>query len=339
MLPLKDIFLSNDIVTPLLPLLEKHFELKEEYINDELRWKQQATRSAELFMYFQDKPHLKYLIDLPFIPESICTSVELRNAKQYIEKITQEVEERIKKEGGQAFFRLSNYDRFSTALDSVDFEHQEGANTIGICLVILGHFYNKISTAHTTDDIQAIAHQQTISSKTYYNTNIRPELLELFLFCKDWKTIVTDEPITLLYKNKKLELKNDEGWFFNLLDKHLQSIGLGDYSVEEAKEELEELQKTYNKKAGRKPLNPHHMLIIKGMDSLWQEVFDTTAISNSECQLIVNFLNYIDPTTFEIDHSDNIKNIRSRISSLRKSNPKVDWFNNELDGYYMDWIS
>lgn len=210
---------------------------------------------------------------------------------------------------------------------------------IGICLVILGHFYNKISTAHTTDDIQAIAHQQTISSKTYYNTNIRPELLELFLFCKDWKTIVTDEPITLLYKNKKLELKNDEGWFFNLLDKHLQDIGLGDYSVEEAKEELEELQKTYNKKAGRKPLNPHHMLIIKGIDSLWQEVFDTTAISNSECQLIVNFLNYIDPTTFEIDHSDNIKNIRSRISSLRKSKPKVDWFNNELDGYYMDWIS
>ena len=100
----------------------------------------------------------------------------------------------------------------------------------------------------------------TCNMDTYFK-QIRPEMLQLYLFLKGDKR-KKDRTITLNNNQQEITInKGIERWFTNLLDSYLH-IYLGVDSVEEAEKELKEV---YSTKKGRKASNPTQDLVMVGM--------------------------------------------------------------------------
>lgn len=159
-----------------------------------------------------------------------------------------------------------------------------------------------------------------------YIDYIRPDMLELYRFVNDWKSIPQDKPITLICGNKKLKLNNNRNWMFKAFNDYLEEH-LGVENVEEAETEL---ARKYSKKTGRKA-NKYQTLVIYGLDKLYQNIKQTEEITNQHCQFIRDYLKYLGMPISEdsFDHEDDIKNIRSRIRYLRKTGCSEKWLPSE----------
>lgn len=170
--------------------------------------------------------------------------------------------------------------------------------------------------------IEDIDYSEQIIDEFDYIDNIRPDMLELYRFINDWKSIPQDKPITLICGNKKLKLNNNRNWMFKAFNDYLEEH-LGVESVEEAETEL---ARKYSKKTGRKA-NKYQTLVIYGLDKLYQNIKQTEEITNQHCQFIRDYLKYLGMPISEdgFDHDDDIKNIRSRIRYLRKTGCSEQW--------------
>lgn len=139
----------------------------------------------------------------------------------------------------------------------------------------------------------------------------------------DWKKQPHEKPVTIICGNKKIVLDNKSNWIFTAIDNYLKNRLKNIDSVESATEELET---KYSIKGGKK-MNIYQSIFMFGIDCLYRNMTNTDEITNEMCSLIRDYLKYIGEPISEddFDDPDTIKNIRSRIRYLRKSEYKPVW--------------
>ncbi|MBF0576259.1 hypothetical protein [Dysgonomonas sp. GY617] len=201
-------------------------------------------------------------------------------------------------------------------------------------IIIATHFYIQITNTPSLEDndLESIYMEE----RDIYKHHVRPDMLQLYSFINDWKKTPTEPPITLICGNKKLQLDNKSNWMFTAINNHLEQYLRGIKNVEQAQLELEE---NYSKKTGRKS-NKYQNILINGIDKLFQDLTNTTEISNEQCRFVKDYLKYVDMpiSEEEFDHEDDIKNIRSRIRYLRKLDYKANWIDeNNLPYAFESW--
>lgn len=195
-------------------------------------------------------------------------------------------------------------------------------------LLIITHIYIKLHYFPILRQFNDIQIEPNLEEQTAYIDNIRPDMLKLFNFINDWKKIPQEEPIILACGSKKLRLDNKSNWMFTAINNYLKTY-LNVDNVDAAKEELEI---KYSQKAGKK-MNKYQSIIAYGIDCLYQDIYQTEEITNEMCCLIRDYLKYIGQpiSQDDFDHPDDIKNIRSRIRYLRKTDFKPDWFLEDME--------
>lgn len=158
--------------------------------------------------------------------------------------------------------------------------------------------------------------EETYNMDTYFQ-QVRPEMLQLYLFLKRDKR-KKDKSITLSNNQEKLTINNAmESWFTNLLDSYLY-IYLGVNSIEEAEEELKEV---YSPKKGRKADNPAQNLVMVGIYRLLVNHSGMERKSD-----IFNFIHdYMVAIGLIISGDIDVNYINAKIAYLEKHGYKPEW--------------
>lgn len=160
--------------------------------------------------------------------------------------------------------------------------------------------------------------EETYNMDTYFQ-QVRPEMLQLYLFLKRDKR-KRDKSITLSNNQEKITINNVmESWFTNLLDSYLH-IYLGVNSIEEAEEELKEV---YSPKKGRKADNPAQNLVMVGMYRLLVNHSDMERKSDIY-KFILDYMELIGLVKDEESQID-VNYINSKIAYLEKHGYKPEW--------------
>ena len=156
----------------------------------------------------------------------------------------------------------------------------------------------------------------TCNMDTYFK-QIRPEMLQLYLFLKGDKR-KKDRTITLNNNQQEITInKGIERWFTNLLDSYLH-IYLGVDSVGEAEKELKEV---YSTKTGRKASNPTQDLVMVGMYRLLVNHSGMKKKSD-----VFNFIhNYMVAIGLIISGDIDVNYINAKIAYLDKHGYKPEW--------------
>lgn len=158
--------------------------------------------------------------------------------------------------------------------------------------------------------------EETYNMDTYFQ-QVRPEMLQLYLFLKRDKR-KRDKSITLSNNQEKITINNAmESWFTNLLNSYLH-VYLGVNSIEEAEEELKEV---YSSKKGRKADNPAQNLVMVGIYRL---------LLNHSCMKkksdIFNFIHdYMVAIGLIISGDIDVNYINAKIAYLEKHGYKPEW--------------
>lgn len=155
----------------------------------------------------------------------------------------------------------------------------------------------------------------------YYHDNMREELLETYLFCKQTpiRPRRTNEIILTINKgykgySKKLTLPNFENWvlrgaLLQYCESHLEDI----HSVEEAQKALD----AYHEK-GRKADEMIERIIYGTYTMFKDAAKDTRTVSTGLCRIIQNYLLYLGLITSDSDAALDIQNIAGRIKYMFK---------------------
>ncbi|MDU1905158.1 MAG: hypothetical protein E6772_10280 [Dysgonomonas sp.] len=185
-------------------------------------------------------------------------------------------------------------------------------------LIIMVSYYIRFFYAPNINEME---NYNALEQHEYTNL-IRPDMLKLYNFVNDWRKTPTDEPIIIACGSKKLKLDNKSNWIFTAINDYLKTYLKVD-NVESAKEELE----TYNLKAGKK-MNKYQSIFAFGIDNLYQDISGKEEITNEECCFIRDFLKYLGQpiSQDEFDDPDDIKNIRSRLKYMRKTEFEPNWY-------------
>ncbi|WP_320914146.1 hypothetical protein [Butyricimonas paravirosa] len=158
----------------------------------------------------------------------------------------------------------------------------------------------------------------TYNMDTYFK-QIRPEMLELYLFLKGDKR-KKDRTITLNNNQQEITInKGIERWFTNLLDSYLH-IYLGVDSVEEAEKELKEV---YSTKKGRKAGNPTQDLVMVGMYRLLVN-HSGMGKKSDMYSFILDYMELVELVTGEEEAMDT-NYINAKIAYLEKRGYKPVW--------------
>ena len=160
--------------------------------------------------------------------------------------------------------------------------------------------------------------EETYNMDTYFQ-QIRPEMLQLYLFLERDKR-KRDKSITLSNNQEKITINNAmESWFTNLLDSYLH-IYLGVNSIEEAEEELKEV---YSSKKGRKADNPAQNLVMVGMYRL----LVNHSCMKKKSDIYKFILDYMELIGLVKDEDKQIDEnyINSKIAYLDKHGYKPEW--------------
>jgi len=199
-------------------------------------------------------------------------------------------------------------------------------------IIVATHLYIKIQEAPQID-LNEIDYYYD-NERDIYKYKVRPEMLELYRFIAKCQK-KGEQPFTLKCGSQTLKLDNSESWIYTVINNYLKTHLININSTEQAKLELEE---NYSTRTGRKT-NKYQNILISGIDKLFQELNETTEITNEECRFIRDYLRWVRlPLTEEelhidevenledLNNDDQIKNIRSRIRYLRKLDYKPNWF-------------
>lgn len=191
-------------------------------------------------------------------------------------------------------------------------------------IIIATHFYIQIANTIEADWEDIDTSEFYDENRDIYLREVRPEMLQLYNFVNDWKKSPYEFPLVLKCGSKKMQLDNKENWIFTAINNYLdQYLRIKDVETSKLELELE-----YSTKTGRKTNNPYQTLFINGIDKLFQDITQSEEISNDECRFIRDYLKYISlPISDDgFEHDDDIKNIRSRIRYLRKTDYSPSWY-------------
>lgn len=193
-------------------------------------------------------------------------------------------------------------------------------------LIVATHFYIQIDDAPEINSEEVEFYDE---NRDIYKDHVRKEMLQLYNFVNDWKKSPFEFPMVLKCGSKKLQLDNKNNWIFTAINNYLDEY----LRIEDVETSQLELELNYSTKTGRKANNQYQTIFIYGIDKLFQDITKSDEISNDECRFIRDYLKYVGLPISEdgFDHDDDIKNIRSRIRYLRKTNYQPNWFeNNDL---------
>lgn len=161
-------------------------------------------------------------------------------------------------------------------------------------------YYVLIAIEHALilqEDRYKFYEEELYDTDSYYENNLRSDLLRLYIFIKElpYKRGAKNETILTINKGfskwqKRISLDNFDNWIFRsallkYCEDHLWNI----HSLEEAKTELKQLTRV-----GRSLDNPNIYPFIYGTYTIFKDFAqDKTHISTRLCQIIVNYLIYL----------------------------------------------
>ena len=264
----KDEMILIETLKAIEPALKKYFAYDRAMLYKEIESMYLAIHPEGLYGVLNDD---KYMIEVPNTLDELATS---DNPFDYLRYVPRE-KKMIKAFDTLAYMTdnilgiLFKDDGLKKKIEKLvkDVKVPE-EDQVGIAHVlwILAIIYKKHETFKPILDPELL--EETYNMDTYFK-QIRPEMLELYLFLKGDRR-KKNKSIILSNNQEKITINNaTESWFTNLLDSYLH-IYLGVDSVEEAEKELKEV---YSTKKGRKADDPTRNLVIMGVYHLLEDHF------------------------------------------------------------------
>ena len=313
--------MANNIIYPVATLLEIEPHLIEYFAYNRTMLYPEIERMYLATWGFMGKVEDKYMIEVPSTLDELATSDNPFDWQRYAPR-----EQKMIKVVDTLAYMTDNIKGILFKDDGLKKKIEElveGSNipeeyqvAMVHVLWILAIIYKKHEAFKPILDPELL--EETYNMDTYFQ-QIRPEMLQLYLFLERDKR-KRDKSITLSNNQEKITINNAmESWFANLLDSYLH-IYLGVNSIEEAEEELKEV---YSSKKGRKADNPAQNLVMVGIYRL---------LLNHSCMKkksdIYKFiLDYMELIGLVKDEDKQIDEnyINSKIAYLDKHGYKPEW--------------
>ncbi len=312
----KDEMILIETLKAIEPALKKYFAYDRAMLYKEIESMYLAIHPEGLYGVLNDD---KYMIEVPNTLDELATSDNPFDYLRYAPR-----EKKMVKAFDSLAYMTDNIQGILFKDDGVKKkieklvkdENVPEEDQVGIAHVlwILAIIYKKHETFKPILDPEVL--DATYNMDTYFK-QIRPEMLQLYLFLKGDKR-KKDRTITLNNNQQEITInKGIERWFTNLLDSYLH-IYLGVDSVEEAEKELKEV---YSTKKGRKASNPTQDLVMVGMYRLLVNHSGMKKKSD-----VFNFIhNYMVAIGLIISGDIDVNYINAKIAYLDKHGYKPEW--------------
>ena len=264
----KDEMILIETLKAIEPALKKYFAYDRAMLYKEIESMYLAIHPEGLYGVLNDD---KYMIEVPNTLDELATSDNPFDYLRYAPR-----EQKMIKAFDSLAYMTDNIQGILFKDDGVKKKIEELVERSNIpeeyqvamvhVLWILAIIYKKHEAFQPILDPELL--DATCNMDTYFK-QIRPEMLQLYLFLKGDRR-KKNKSITLSNNQEKITINNaTENWFTNLLDSYLH-IYLGVDSVEEAEKELKEV---YSAKKGRKADDPTRNLVIMGVYHLLEDHF------------------------------------------------------------------
>lgn len=311
--------MANNIIYPVATLLEIEPHLIEYFAYNRTMLYPEIERMYLATWGFMGKVEDKYMIEVPSTLDELATSDNPFDWQRYAPR-----EQKMIKAFDSLAYMTDNIQGIFLKDEGLKVKIEKLASklpdqnrdTIFHTLWMLAVIYKKHEAFKPILDPELL--DATYNMDTYFK-QIRPEMLELYLFLKGDKR-KKDRTITLNNNQQEVTINNGiERWFTNLLDSYLH-IYLGVDSIEEAEKELKEV---YSTKKGRKAGNPTQDLVMVGMYRLLVN-HSGMGKKSDMYSFILDYMEQVELVTGEEDAMDT-NYINAKIAYLEKRGYKPEW--------------
>ena len=314
----KDEMILIETLKAIEPALKKYFAYDRAMLYKEIESMYLAIHPEGLYGVLNDD---KYMVEIPNTLDELATSDNPFDYLRYAPR-----EQKMIKAFDSLAYMTDNIQGILFKDDGVKKKIEKlvkdvkvpEEDQVGIAHVlwILAIIYKKHETFKPILDPEVL--DTTYNMDTYFK-QIRPEMLQLYLFLKGDKR-KKDRTITLNNNQQEITInKGIERWFTNLLDSYLH-IYLGVDSVEEAEKELKEV---YSTKKGRKAGNPTQDLVMVGMYRLLVN-HSGMGKKSDMYSFILDYMELVELVTGEEEAMDT-NYINAKIAYLEKRGYKPVW--------------
>ena len=311
--------MANNIIYPVATLLQVEPFLVEYFAYNRTMLYTEIERMYLATWGFMGKVEDKYMIEVPNTLDELATSDNPFDYLRYAPR-----EQKMIKVVDTLAYMTDNIKGILFEDDGLKKKIEEltsklpdkNRDSIFYTLWMLAIIYKKHETFKPILDPELL--EETCNMDTYFQ-QVRPEMLQLYLFLKRDKR-KRDKSITLSNNQEKITINNAmESWFTNLLDSYLH-VYLGVNSIEEAEEELKEV---YSPKKGRKADNPAQNLVMVG---IYRLLVNRSGMERKS-DIYKFILDYMELIGLVKDEDKQIDEnyINSKIAYLDKHGYKPEW--------------
>ena len=311
--------MANNIIYPVATLLEIEPHLIEYFAYNRTMLYTEIERMYLATCGFMGKVEDKYMIEVPSTLDELATSDNPFDWQRYAPR-----EQKMIKVVDTLAYMTDNIKGILFEDDGLKKKIEEltsklpdkNRDSIFYTLWMLAIIYKKHEAFKPILDPELL--EETYNMDTYFQ-QVRPEMLQLYLFLKRDKR-KRDKSITLSNNQEKITINNVmESWFTNLLDSYLH-VYLGVNSIEEAEEELKEV---YSPRKGRKADNPAQNLVMVG---IYRLLVNRSGMERKS-DIYKFILDYMELIGLVKDEDKQIDEnyINSKIAYLEKHGYKPEW--------------
>ncbi len=311
--------MANNIIYPVATLLQVEPFLVEYFAYNRTMLYTEIERMYLATWRFMGKVEDKYIIEVPNTLDELATSDNPFDWQRYAPR-----EQKMIKVVDTLAYMTDNIKGILLEDDGLKKKIEEltsklpnkNRDAIFHTLWMLAIIYKKHEAFKPILDPELL--EETYNMDTYFQ-QVRPEMLQLYLFLKRDKR-KKDKSITLSNNQEKITINNAmESWFTNLLNSYLH-VYLGVNSIEEAEEELKEV---YSPKKGRKADNPAQNLVMVG---IYRLLVNRSGMERKS-DIYKFILDYMELIGLVKDEDKQIDEnyINSKIAYLDKHGYKPEW--------------
>ena len=311
--------MANNIIYPVATLLEIEPHLIEYFAYNRTMLYTEIERMYLATCGFMGKVEDKYMIEVPSTLDELATSDNPFDWQRYAPR-----EQKMIKVVDTLAYMTDNIKGILFEDDGLKKKIEEltsklpdkNRDSIFYTLWMLAIIYKKHEAFKPILDPELL--EETYNMDTYFQ-QVRPEMLQLYLFLKRDKR-KRDKSITLSNNQEKITINNVmESWFTNLLDSYLH-VYLGVNSIEEAEEELKEV---YSPRKGRKADNPAQNLVMVG---IYRLLVNRSGMERKSdiYKFILDYMELIGLVKDEESQID-VNYINAKIAYLEKHGYKPEW--------------
>ena len=311
--------MANNIIYPVATLLQVEPFLVEYFAYNRTMLYTEIERMYLATWGFMDKVEDKYMIEVPNTLDELATSDNPFDWQRYAPR-----EQKMIKVVDTLAYMTDNIKGILFEDDGLKKKIEEltsklpdkNRDAIFYTLWMLAIIYKKHQAFKPILDPELL--EETYNMDTYFQ-QVRPEMLQLYLFLKRDKR-KKDKSITLSNNQEKITINNAmESWFTNLLNSYLH-VYLGVNSIEEAEEELKEV---YSPRKGRKADNPAQNLVMVG---IYRLLVNRSGMERKS-DIYKFILDYMELIRLVKDEDKQIDEnyINSKIAYLDKHGYKPEW--------------